>query len=73
MNFDEWMLTIAPRHKPTDDGVTLRILRECWRTAQVTERERCAGICDTVARQYKDDNHGHAAERAANAIRLDQP
>lgn len=37
------------------------------------ERERCAGICDTVARQYKDDSHGHAAERAAKAIRLDQP
>lgn len=34
------------------------------------ERERCAAVCDGIARQYKDDSHGHAAERAANAIRL---
>lgn len=43
------------------------------RAARQAERERCAGICDTISRQYKDDSHGHAAERAANAIRLDQP
>jgi hypothetical protein len=44
-----------------------------WRAGQLAERERCAAVCDTLARQYKDDSHGHAAERAANAIRLDQP
>lgn len=43
------------------------------RTVKLMERDRCAAICDGIARQYKDDSHGHAAERAANAIRLDQP
>ncbi len=36
--------------------------------AQAAEREACAAICDGIARQYKD-GRGHAAERAANAIR----
>ena len=34
------------------------------------ERERCAGVCEGIARQYRADGHGHSAERAANAIRL---
>ena len=38
MTFDEWMLTVAPKHKPTDDGVTLRILRACWEAAAAAER-----------------------------------
>lgn len=82
MGFDEWWEVNA---RFGDDKVRLRQLwsaaiecaqRETVRYAEAqvaAERERCAGICDTVARQYKDDNHGHAAERAANAIRLDQP
>ena len=37
------------------------------------ERERCAGVCDGIARQYRAGGHGHAAERAANAIRLAAP
>ena len=33
------------------------------------ERERCAKVCESIAAQYRDDSHGHAAERSANAIR----
>jgi hypothetical protein len=43
------------------------------RAARKAERERCATICDTIRKQYEGDSRGHAAERAANAIRLDQP
>jgi hypothetical protein len=43
------------------------------RDAKVAERERCASVCDTIRKQYEGDSHGHAAERAAKAIRLDQP
>jgi hypothetical protein len=35
---------------------------------RAAERERCAKLCESIARQYKD-GRGHAAERAANAIR----
>ena len=41
--------------------------------AVAAERERCAAVCDTIARQYKGESHGHAAERAANAIRQAKP
>ncbi len=41
MTFDDWMLTVAAGHKPTDDTVTLRILRACWKAARADERERC--------------------------------
>jgi hypothetical protein len=43
------------------------------REAKASERERCAAVCDTIREQYEGDSHGHAAERAAKAIRLDQP
>lgn len=59
MTFDEWMLTIAPKHKPTDDGVTLRILRDCWRAAQATERERAARVCDDEARIRTEAGNTH--------------
>lgn len=62
MTFDEWMLTIAPKHKPTDDGVTLRILRDCWRAAQMTERERAARVCDDEARIRTEAAAHHGAE-----------
>ncbi len=44
-----------------------------WQAATALERERCAGVCEGIARQYRADGHGHAAERAANAIRLAAP
>ncbi len=37
--------------------------------AVARERERCAAICESVARQYGETGFGHSAERAANAIR----
>jgi len=40
MTFDEWMLTVAPGHKQSDDSVSLRILRKCWSAAMDAERER---------------------------------
>lgn len=43
------------------------------REARKAERERCAAVCDTIRKQYEGDSHGHAAERAAKAIRLGQP
>ena len=49
MTFDEWMLTVAPKHKPTDDGVTLRILCACWEAAAAAERERWREIAHRVA------------------------
>ncbi len=44
-----------------------------WQAATALERERCAAVCDTIRKQYEGDSHGHAAERAAKAIRLGQP
>lgn len=46
MDFDQWMLTVAPKHKPTDDGVTLRVLRQCWEAARAAERERWLMLCE---------------------------
>lgn len=44
-----------------------------WQAATALERERCAAVCDTIRKQYEGDSHGHAAERAAKAIRLGRP
>ncbi len=44
-----------------------------WRAATALERERCAAVCDAIRKQYEGDSHGHAAERAAKAIRLGRP
>lgn len=30
MTFDEWMLTKDKSYVPTDDSMSLRLLRECW-------------------------------------------
>lgn len=70
MGFDEWMLTIAPAHKPSDDGVTLRILRACWLAAEASERERMQRVVYarrvTPASQRDDDfNAGIDAAWAA--------
>ena len=31
--FDAWMLTVNPKHQPTDDGMETRLLRKCWEAA----------------------------------------
>lgn len=46
MTFDEWMAGVAPAYKPTDDTVTLRILRQCWAESQAAER---AALLDLAA------------------------
>lgn len=75
-------LGLAPENCRTDGGalksqMVLGALEHrdvmLKREARKVERERCAAVCDTISRQYKGDSHGHAAERAANAIRLDKP
>lgn len=48
MDFDEWMLTVAPGHKPSDDSVSLRILRKCWAAAQDAERDQMAAEVDSL-------------------------
>jgi hypothetical protein len=73
MTFDDWWDTTKPWATPETFEGWEHSCRQAWRRAQTAERERCAAICDGIARQYKDNSHGHAAERAANAIRLDQP
>lgn len=43
MDFDEWVLTINPRYKPTDDSPLTRYLRRTWAAAteqQAAEVER---------------------------------
>ncbi len=45
MIFDDWMRARNPKYCPTDDTVSLRELRDCWRTAEyhsdrAQERER---------------------------------
>ena len=39
MTFDEWMLTKDKSYVPTDDSMSLRLLRECWfrRDAEIVE------------------------------------
>lgn len=34
MKFDDWMAAQNPKYKPSDDTVALRLLRDCWRTAE---------------------------------------
>jgi len=58
MTFDEWMLTVAPKHKPTDDGVTLRILRACWEAAAAAERERIRALVQAVRDANRDAEDG---------------
>ena len=73
MTFDDWWDTTKAATTPETFAGWEQSCRQAWRAGQVAERERCAAICDGIACQYKDDSHGHAAERAANAIRLDRP
>jgi hypothetical protein len=73
MTFDEWWDTTKATATPDTLAEWEQSCRQAWRAGQVAERERCAAVCDGIARQYKDDSRGHAAERAANAIQEDRP
>jgi hypothetical protein len=57
---------------PSEYGYTAGAFAELTRErdeAVARERERCAAICESVARQYGETGFGHSAERAANVIR----
>jgi len=44
-------------------------IRAAVEAEREAEREACAKVCESIAFQYRNGGHGHAAERAANAIR----
>ena len=70
MTFDEWMLTVAPAHKPSDDSVTLRVLRQCWNAAQGDERKRLLAELRTMHAQ-QNGRHNYclyAAEMLAGKL-----
>ena len=61
MTFDDWMVGISERHKPSDDGITLRMLRACWAEAQAAERERCAKLCEAWVQEAERQSGPEAA------------
>jgi hypothetical protein len=69
MTFDDWMLGVSERHKPSDDGVMLRMLRACWIEAQAAERERCAKLCEEWAAVRSPEHGGLALRNVAERIR----
>ena len=62
MTFDKWMLTVAPTHKPSDDSVTLRILRRCWEASEAAERDR---IGSALMKMHERDKGRHNYWRCA--------
>ena len=73
MTFDDWMAGVAPAHRPTDDTVMLRILRQCWIEARADERERCATVCEERAKEEVGGAYADIALDCALAIRATQP
>ena len=68
MDFDEWVLTINPRYKPTDDSPLTRYLRRTWAAAteqQAAEVERLrAELAECIAALEKIANPIGAMKRA---------
>ncbi len=55
MTFDDWYVVINHKYKNTDDTEALRLLRACWFTAQIEQREADAKICDGLVGQVIDE------------------
>jgi hypothetical protein len=75
-HFRKRISTYADKHPTLLVRQLASRLRAAWAStdeAVARERERCAAICDGVARQYGNSGAGHSAERAANAIRTAHP
>lgn len=72
--FDDWMLTVTPTHKPSDDSVTLRVLRRCWDDSRALERQRCASLCRRVADETRNSEVARiAGQMLANWISTGSP
>ena len=66
MTFDDWMVGISASHKPSDDGITLRMLRACWDGAQAAERERWVVACNAISGDLR--NHDVVRMTAAKCL-----
>ena len=45
MTFDQWMKTIRPTYRETDDTVVLRMIRRAWVAAEIQTR---VAVCDQI-------------------------
>ena len=62
MTFDEWAITQNPKHRPHDDNVELRLLRECWKAS----RKDVEMVLRTVVRTHLVDDDSWDTEAETN-------
>ena len=62
MTFDEWAITQNPKHRPHDDNVELRLLRECWKAS----RKDVEMVLLTVVRTHLVDDDSWDTEAETN-------
>ena len=69
MSFDDWYVVINHKYKNTDDTEALRLLRACWFTAQVEQREADAKICENLPWKFRTEFCPPVKDDCAAAIR----
>ena len=62
MTFDEWAITQDQKHRPHDDNVALRLLRECWKAS----RKDVEMVLREVVRTYLVDDDSWDTEAETN-------
>jgi hypothetical protein len=70
MTFDEWA-KFRFGYLPSDDGESLRVLRECWRAAQVQMTEELRSRLADVSADWIKTQYELQASQVANKVLRD--
>ena len=62
MDFDQWLRANTPELVSADEAAGRDLAQAAWIAATNFERERCANLCEEIARQKTPSGAGYGEE-----------